>query len=212
MEAIMKQIQHQLKQKQEQKLAMMKQLETIKKEEEQLQQTLQILSTQFTPVKEDAEKSTGSSTIPPTPTIQQISSKNTDKQQEKPSSSTCNSQEIFKTHQQSTDAQTKKWYVIFNGPHKGIYNDWGIANSHIVGKNVTHKSYKTKAEAETAFREAYKTVTTETVEKSSKTSILGTLLKTEPQPKSSSPTSYTIYQRKRINEKTNHRKIRKVMG
>ncbi|KAL4555394.1 hypothetical protein LXL04_038012 [Taraxacum kok-saghyz] len=47
---------------------------------------------------------------------------------------------------------------IFNGPHKGIYNDGGIANSHIVGQNVTHKSYKIKVKAENAYREAYKAV------------------------------------------------------
>jgi hypothetical protein len=54
--------------------------------------------------------------------------------------------------------------VIFNGENKGIYDDWGITNSYILGKNVIHKSYKTKNEAEAAYNEAYKAIIRDNVE------------------------------------------------
>ena len=59
---------------------------------------------------------------------------------------------------QADHKNIKKWYVIFNGENKGIYDNWGIANSYILWKNVIQKSYKTKNEAEAAYREAYKEV------------------------------------------------------
>ncbi|CAI9281977.1 unnamed protein product [Lactuca saligna] len=65
---------------------------------------------------------------------------------------------------QAEHKNIKKWYVIFNGENKGIYDDWGIANSYILVKNVIHKSYKTKSEAEAAYNEAYKAVIKDNVE------------------------------------------------
>jgi hypothetical protein len=161
MEAIMKQIQHQLKQKQEQKAALLRQLETINKEEEQLQQTIHILTAQVQPekpsVKPEASKAatTASSSQSPSPVHQEVSS-DTEDTKKKTWFEICEEEEN----------KAKKWYVIFNGPNKGVYNDWGIANSYIKGKNVTHKSYKTRTEAENAFKEAYKTVTVEDTQKS----------------------------------------------
>lgn len=35
----------------------------------------------------------------------------------------------------------KKWYAIFNGPYRGVYTDWDIANSIVSGKNYAHKAY-----------------------------------------------------------------------
>ncbi|XP_071699737.1 uncharacterized protein [Rutidosis leptorrhynchoides] len=55
----------------------------------------------------------------------------------------------------------KKWYVIFDGPSKGIYNNWATANQFILGRSVTHKSYKTLEAAKVAFNEAYKTIATQ---------------------------------------------------
>lgn len=173
----MKQLHHQLKQKQEQKAALFRQLEVINKEEEQLQQAMQFLTNQFQPaqpVKEENPKAADSST-----------SKETDSSVEEitPKSTSLDPQNFPPIHAANTES--KKWYVLFNGPHKGIYNDWGIANSHIVGKNVTHKSYKTKAEAEAAYKEAYKTITIEnTLQKSSKTVSLGTPIKQSSIPRS----------------------------
>nr|GEX67061.1 enzymatic polyprotein [Tanacetum cinerariifolium] len=67
---------------------------------------------------------------------------------------------------QNSSHEKQKWYVIFNGPFRGIYNDRAIANTHIIGKSVTHKSYLKKEAAEKALGESYKTVTTEEVQKS----------------------------------------------
>lgn len=67
---------------------------------------------------------------------------------------------------QQSSIGKQKWYAIFNGPFRGIYRDRAIASSHIVGQNVTHKSYPTKEAAEIALKESYKTVATEEVQKS----------------------------------------------
>nr|GEW57140.1 enzymatic polyprotein [Tanacetum cinerariifolium] len=53
----------------------------------------------------------------------------------------------------------------FNGPFRGIYNDWTIASTHIIRKSASHKSYLSKEAAEKALGESYKTVTTEEVRK-----------------------------------------------
>ncbi|GJQ96307.1 enzymatic polyprotein [Tanacetum coccineum] len=74
-------------------------------------------------------------------------------------------EDIEKILQNSSHGK-QKWYVIFNGPFRGIYNDWAIASTHIIGKSVSHKSYLTKEAAEKALGESYKTVTTEEVQKS----------------------------------------------
>ncbi|GKC34260.1 enzymatic polyprotein [Tanacetum coccineum] len=59
-----------------------------------------------------------------------------------------------------------KWYVIFNGPLRGIYTDWATASTHIIGKSVSHKSYLTKEATEKALIQSYKTIATEEVQKS----------------------------------------------
>ncbi|PWA67013.1 reverse transcriptase [Artemisia annua] len=60
----------------------------------------------------------------------------------------------------------QKWYVILNGPFKGIYSDWALASPHIIRKSVSHKSYTSQEDAKQALKESYKTVTTEEVPKS----------------------------------------------
>ncbi|GJZ33786.1 hypothetical protein Tco_0579222 [Tanacetum coccineum] len=50
--------------------------------------------------------------------------------------------------------------------YKGIYTDWAIASTHIIGKSVSHKSYLLKEAAEKTLEESYKTITTEEVQKS----------------------------------------------
>ncbi|CAN1163675.1 hypothetical protein LINPERPRIM_LOCUS32754 [Linum perenne] len=54
------------------------------------------------------------------------------------------------------ERKNNKWYVIFNGPFRGIYNSWAIASQHITGKPVQHQSYKTREEAEKALQQTYK--------------------------------------------------------
>nr|GEW68164.1 enzymatic polyprotein [Tanacetum cinerariifolium] len=66
---------------------------------------------------------------------------------------------------QNSSHRKQKWYVIFNGPFRGIYNDWAIVSTHIIGKSVSYKSYLTNEAAEKALGESYKTVTTEEVQK-----------------------------------------------
>lgn len=50
----------------------------------------------------------------------------------------------------------KNVYVIFDGPMKGIYNNWAIASLHINGKNVRHKAYPTMEKAKEAYKASYK--------------------------------------------------------
>nr|GEZ16350.1 enzymatic polyprotein [Tanacetum cinerariifolium] len=75
-------------------------------------------------------------------------------------------EDIEKILQNSSHGE-QKLYVIFNGPFRGIYNDWTIASTHIIGKSVSHKSL-TKEAAEKTLGESYKTVTTEEIQKSQK--------------------------------------------
>ncbi|XP_042753650.1 uncharacterized protein LOC122195670 [Lactuca sativa] len=160
MEAIMKQVKHPLKQKEEQEASLIRQLEVVKREKEQLQQTIQILSSCSASKEEAANSST---TKQPKEEIQEISS------DESQQTMTPNHEEYPPL--QADHKNIKKWYVIFNGENKGVYDDWGIASSYILGKNIIHKSYRTKNEAETAYNEAYKAVITDNV-KCSKTVLL----------------------------------------
>ncbi|GER38010.1 transactivator/viroplasmin protein [Striga asiatica] len=56
---------------------------------------------------------------------------------------------------------SKKAYVIFDGPMKGVYQNWSIAKLHIIGKPVRHKSYPSIEEAKEAYQKVYKTISTE---------------------------------------------------
>ncbi|CAI9277364.1 unnamed protein product [Lactuca saligna] len=71
MEAIMKQVKHQFKQKEEQEASLIRQLEVVRREKEQLQQTIQILSSHSASKEEAASSST---TKQPKEEIQEISS------------------------------------------------------------------------------------------------------------------------------------------
>ncbi|KAJ7593011.1 hypothetical protein C8J56DRAFT_1045448 [Mycena floridula] len=49
----------------------------------------------------------------------------------------------------------KNWYVITRGRQVGIFTDWNVAASHVVGvKGAVFKRYGTRAEAEAAFNAA----------------------------------------------------------
>nr|GEY55173.1 enzymatic polyprotein [Tanacetum cinerariifolium] len=74
-------------------------------------------------------------------------------------------EDIEKVLQNSSHGKPK-WYVIFNGPFRGIYTDWETASTRIIGKSVSHKSYLTNEAAEKALEESYKTIATEETQKS----------------------------------------------
>jgi ribonuclease HI len=51
-------------------------------------------------------------------------------------------------------ASKQKFYVVWHGHKPGIYTDWGTAKKQIENfKGAKYKSYKTKAEAESAFKD-----------------------------------------------------------
>lgn len=53
----------------------------------------------------------------------------------------------------------KNWLVIYNGPHRRVYSDWATVSTLVMGrKNISYESFKTKAEAEDAFRRSYMAV------------------------------------------------------
>ncbi|XP_052620272.1 uncharacterized protein LOC111875855 isoform X2 [Lactuca sativa] len=162
MEVIMKQVKHQFRQKEEQEASLIRQLEVVKREKEQLQQTIQILSS-YSASKEEAVSS--STTKQPKEEIQEISSDESQPRialETEKQTMTPNEEEYPPL--QADHKNIKKWYVIFNGENKGVYDDWGIPSSYILGKNIIHKSYKMKNEAETTYNEAYKAVIKDNVE------------------------------------------------
>ncbi|CAI9279950.1 unnamed protein product [Lactuca saligna] len=112
MVAIMKQIQHQLKQKQEQKASLIRQLEAANREEEQLQQIQQILSS-YLAVKDEATRS--STTKQPKEDIQEISSDDSQ------------SQTIHKTEKQPM-ASNQEEYLPLQADHKNIKKRYVIIN------------------------------------------------------------------------------------
>nr|KAJ0199762.1 hypothetical protein LSAT_V11C600334330 [Lactuca sativa] len=224
MEAIMVQVKHQLRQKEEQKASLIRQLEVVKREKEQLQQTIQILSSYSESKEEEASSST---TKQPKEEIQEISSDESQPQIEleaEKQTMTPNQEEYPPL--QADHKNIKKWYVIFNGENKGVYDDWGIASSYILGKNIIHKSYRTKNEAETAYNEAYKAVIKDNVE-CSKTVLLTPqkpISSFTPQKPVSIPRSLNQLnakislesilstKKKRSHEKTICQKICRIMG
>ncbi|KAK3039951.1 hypothetical protein RJ639_027786 [Escallonia herrerae] len=48
-------------------------------------------------------------------------------------------------------AKVAKWYTIFNGPRRGVYDNWAEASKYILGSSVGHRSYKTEEEAKLAL-------------------------------------------------------------
>nr|AEE01493.1 translational transactivator [Blueberry red ringspot virus] len=69
--------------------------------------------------------------------------------------------DIEEVNKQVALARSKKeYYVIFNGPMKGIYDEWHKAAPHIQGKaNIIHKKYPTIDEAKKALGGSYAAIT-----------------------------------------------------
>lgn len=119
-----KQIQHQLKQKQEQIEAAERSLSLIRREEDELKQTLAVLQGMNRTTEPETKKE-----------AKLVNEKN--KQ--------LRSNMVEKEEKEQENQ--KKWYVIYDGPFKGIYNNWAIANRYITEKAVTHQSFNKKEEA-----------------------------------------------------------------
>ncbi|GJT89858.1 enzymatic polyprotein [Tanacetum coccineum] len=171
MEAIIKTVQSQLQQKREQLASLKEKITSLKeqaisieKEEKELCNLLQSLTQNLETTSEPIETSTNTQKQP-----EPVTSTSKTQQSSSPSPGEKEfmkrEEDIEKILQNSSHGK-QKWYVIFNGPFRGIYNDWAIASTHIIGKSVSHKSYLTKEAAEKALGESYKTVTTEEVQKS----------------------------------------------
>ena len=67
---------------------------------------------------------------------------------------TQNSETIILPESPPTSPVTKKphkYYVIFNGPMRGIYDEWHKASQFITGRNITHKSYGNLEDAKQAL-------------------------------------------------------------
>jgi ribonuclease HI len=57
-------------------------------------------------------------------------------------------------------AKSKKFYVVWKGVKPGIYDNWEEASLQVSGfQGAQYKSFSTKAEAESAFKKSYWTVT-----------------------------------------------------
>ncbi|KAL2486488.1 Uncharacterized protein Adt_31244 [Abeliophyllum distichum] len=57
----------------------------------------------------------------------------------------------------NTSSAGTKFYVIFDGPHKGFYSNWTEVETLVKNKPYKHKSFKTYTEAQNAFLENCKT-------------------------------------------------------
>lgn len=66
-------------------------------------------------------------------------------------------QEVINTPYPKEDTR-KKWYVIFDGPQKGIYTDWGVVQHIVKGKSYGHKAYFEERDARAALDLAYRTM------------------------------------------------------
>ena len=77
----------------------------------------------------------------------------------KPKNQTQNTETIILPESPPKSPVTKKphkFYVIFNGSMKGIYDEWHKVAQFITGKNVIHQSYSTIDEAKRALEESSK--------------------------------------------------------
>ncbi|CAL1389779.1 unnamed protein product [Linum trigynum] len=169
MEGFIKTLINQLKQKQEKSAALEQQLLLCRGEEEAIIQSIDVIQQQLkinyinvstlttssisekpsTLTTEPAEKEKSTATSTTTSNNIQKTTRWADivEQEEK---------ETKDSHYEEDDRKGSKWYVIFNGPYRGVYHNWAIASQHINGKPVQHQSFKTKETADEAYRQSYK--------------------------------------------------------
>ncbi|XP_010549188.1 PREDICTED: uncharacterized protein LOC104820443 [Tarenaya hassleriana] len=130
MEGIIKTIQNQISQKDNQIKIIQENLSKLFEEREELIKSLNIIikATGGTPVEENKKQEQAESDKVTLPTDIKV--------EEKPN----------------------KWYAIFSGPFRGIYADYAIFSQHTNGKKVSHQAFQTKEEAQKALNESYKTM------------------------------------------------------
>lgn len=152
MEQVIKQMQNVLKRKRKQVEAARIKFKTLKKEEEDLQKSLEVVASAVHINLEQSE----------------IILKPQDKAPAKRIKAKEASEIILKPQNKATakritakEAQQEKYYVIFNGPFRGIYRDWHTVARLTQGMSkILHKSYNTEEEANKAFAESNKEITT----------------------------------------------------
>ncbi|XP_010550247.1 PREDICTED: uncharacterized protein LOC104821145 [Tarenaya hassleriana] len=132
MEGIIKAIQNQISQKDNQIKTIQENLSKLFEEREELIKSLNIIikATGGTPVEEDQKQEQT------TKGLDQVTLPTDIKVEEKPN----------------------KWYAIFSGPFRGVYVDYAIFSQHTNGKKVSHQTFQTKEEAQKALNESYKTM------------------------------------------------------
>jgi ribonuclease HI len=70
-------------------------------------------------------------------------------------------------------AKKNKFYVVWNGRQKGIFDNWDICKKHIEGfDGAQYKSFESLAEAENAFKKNYYAVVSSAINKN-KTQLFG---------------------------------------
>lgn len=135
MEVVIQQLRDQLAIKQAELVECQQKTSTLTKEINRILSTLAHLEEQDIPSTQTIPPTTqtNQTTPPPTPTtVPSI-----------PTTVTA----IPKHHEKDT-----KFYVIYNGPMAGIYDEWHQAAIHITGKKgIIHKSFPTRNEAEKAL-------------------------------------------------------------
>ncbi|KAI9072337.1 hypothetical protein K1719_045700 [Acacia pycnantha] len=104
--------------------------------------------------------------------------------------------EIKAQKEKDEQEMKKKWYVIFNGSFRGIYKEWHIVAQHIQGKNVIHKSYPSREEAEKAYKKSFKEIAAKEPEKEQERKKL--VMRTPPVQISRIPTSREIEDLKKV--------------
>ncbi|GER43587.1 transactivator/viroplasmin protein [Striga asiatica] len=132
MEQAMKQLQHQLKQKDEQIQAAQKRLNSLFSQRGEIEETIKKTWKNFNIPGETQKEVQTSEPI-----------------------------KVAQEKVQTEDSPSKEAYVIFDGPMKGVYKNWNIAKLHIVGKPVRHQKYPTHEDALKAYKKAYQTVSTD---------------------------------------------------
>ncbi|CAL1354076.1 unnamed protein product [Linum trigynum] len=163
MEGFIKTLINQLKQKQEKSAALEQQLLLYRGEEEAIIQSIDVIQQQLKINYIDVSTlSISSANGQPSTTTTELAqsstttNNNTQKTTRWADIVEQEEKEARDSHYEKDDRKGSKWYVIFNGPYRGVYHNWVIASQHINGKPVQHQSFKTKEAAEEAFRQSYK--------------------------------------------------------
>ncbi|KAL2328017.1 hypothetical protein Fmac_021444 [Flemingia macrophylla] len=138
MEEAMATLKNQFKQKQEQITATRNTLAALEQEEKQLQMALAVLSGQLSIDKEEE----------PSAKKQKQSKSWANQVEEEIKERELKAEESAKKkEQQEEEERTCKWYVIYDGPFKGLYTSWVVVKSHVSGKNIAYKGFENNEEA-----------------------------------------------------------------